>query len=46
MLIAGAIAWWRGCWSLGGRVAYTVVTLAVLAFGWQLAYWNLLGFRY
>jgi hypothetical protein len=32
-------------WSVGRRVHYTLVTLAALAFAWELVYWNLLGFR-
>ena len=44
--VVGAIlAWWGRFWSTGRRVHYTLVTLAALAFAWELLYWNLLGFR-
>lgn len=35
------LAWARCWWTLPGRVHYTLVTLAGLAFTWWLAYWNL-----
>jgi hypothetical protein len=35
----------RPYWSLGGRMHYTLVALAGVAFVWWLSYWNLLGFR-
>jgi hypothetical protein len=38
-------AWRERAWSVAGRVHYTLVTLAALAFTWWLSYWNLLGFR-
>jgi hypothetical protein len=37
--------WWGRFWSLRRRVHYSLVALAALALTWQLAYWNLLGFR-
>lgn len=40
------LAWKRSCWSVGGRVCYTVVTLASVLFLWSLDQWNLLGFRF
>jgi CubicO group peptidase (beta-lactamase class C family) len=40
-------AWTRRWWSLPGRVHYTLVSLAGLAFIWWLAYWNLwIGYLY
>lgn len=35
------LAWARRWWSLAGRIHYTLVALAGLAFSWWLAYWNL-----
>jgi CubicO group peptidase (beta-lactamase class C family) len=44
--VVGAIlAWWGRFWSTGRRIHYTLVTLAALAFAWELLYWNMLGFR-
>ena len=40
------IAWWKRHGSLAGRVHYTIVTLAMIAFVWWLDYWNLLGERF
>jgi hypothetical protein len=37
--------WWGRFWSVGRRIHFTLVALAALALTWQLAYWNLLGFR-
>ncbi len=39
-------AWKNGYWSLKGRVHYTLVVLALLAFIWWLNNWNLLGYRF
>ncbi len=45
-VVVFAILAWRGrFWSARRRVHYTLVTLAALAFAWELVYWNLLGFR-
>jgi hypothetical protein len=41
-----ALAWKNGYWGLSGRVHYTLVALALLAFVWWLNNWNLLGFRF
>ena len=46
-LVAGALAstvpaWRRRYWGMAGRVHYTLVVLAGLAFVWFLYYWNLL----
>jgi hypothetical protein len=39
------LAWKNGYWSLIGRIHYTLVVLALLAFVWWLNNWNLLGFK-
>jgi hypothetical protein len=44
-VVGTILAWWGRFWSVGRRVHYTLVTLAALAFAWELVYWNLLGFR-
>ena len=41
MVVFTILAWARGWWSLPGRVHYTLVTGAGLAFTWWMAYWNL-----
>lgn len=40
------LAWRRRYWGDIGRIHYTLVTLASLAFIWFLHYWNLLGNRF
>lgn len=40
------LAWKQRYWSFAGRVHYTIVTLAALAFIWLLNNWNLLGFKF
>ncbi|GHO99587.1 hypothetical protein KSF_096350 [Reticulibacter mediterranei] len=40
------LVWWRHFWRPGQRIHYTLVALAALAFVGELAYWNLLGFRF
>lgn len=42
MLIFMVVAWARRYWSVPGRIHYTLVTLAALAFTWWLIYWNFL----
>ena len=37
------LAWKNQYWQIAGRVYYTLVTLAAVAFVWFLNYWNLLG---
>ena len=37
------LAWKNHYWDMAGRVCYTLVTLAAVAFVWFLNYWNLLG---
>ncbi|MCY1081163.1 serine hydrolase domain-containing protein [Archangium lansingense] len=39
-------AWVRRDWSMTGRVHYTMIALAAVAFIWWMHVWNLLGFRY
>ena len=41
-LVFAGLAWKRRYWGLAGRIHYTLVTLAALAFVWSLYYWNLL----
>ncbi len=36
------LAWWKGYWTLSGRVFYTGLALAGAAILWSLAYWNFL----
>jgi len=45
LAIFTVLAWKDGYWSLLGRLHYSVVTLAALAFVWFANYWNLLGFK-
>ncbi len=45
-LIYTVVAWKNSYWGLAGRVYYTLVTVAAVAFVWFLNYWNLLGWRY
>ena len=40
------LAWKDDFWGLAGRVHYTLVTVAAVAFVWFLNYWNLLGWRF
>jgi len=39
-------AWREGYWSVFGRVHFTLITLAAVAFVWFVNYWNLLGWRF
>ncbi len=41
-----ALAWKNGYWSIAGRLHFTSVVIALLAFIWWLNNWNLLGFRF
>lgn len=45
LLLSAVPAWKNRYWSLVGRLHYSLVTLAALAFVWLANYWNLLGFR-
>jgi hypothetical protein len=40
------LAWRQGVWTRAGRVHYTLVALAALAFAWQLSLFNLLGYHF
>lgn len=40
-----ALAWKNGYWSIAGRLHFTLVVIALLAFVWWLNNWNLLGFK-
>lgn len=45
-VVAGAVLAFRNrYWSRWGRIHYLLLTLAVVALTWQLAYWNLLGWK-
>ncbi len=44
LLVCTALAWKNRYWRLSGRLHYTVVFVAVAAFVWFLAHWNLLRF--
>jgi CubicO group peptidase (beta-lactamase class C family) len=39
-------AWRKQWWSLPGRLYYSLLTVAALAYVWFLSNWNILGFRY
>jgi CubicO group peptidase (beta-lactamase class C family) len=45
LLLLAVPVWKNRCWSWAGRLHYSLVTLAALAFVWLANYWNLLGFR-
>ena len=45
-LVYTVLAWKDRFWGLAGRVHYTLVTVAAVAFVWFLNYWNLLGWRF
>jgi CubicO group peptidase (beta-lactamase class C family) len=42
MFVFTVLAWVKQWWSTGGRLFYTLLTLAALIFAWQLVYWNFL----
>jgi hypothetical protein len=44
--VLAVLAWKGRYWSIVGRVHYSLVVLALLAFIWWLNNWNLLGFRF
>jgi CubicO group peptidase (beta-lactamase class C family) len=46
LVVGTALGWRRRYWGLPGRLHYTLVAAAALAFVGELAYWNLLGFRF
>jgi len=45
-LVFTVLAWKDGYWGIAGRVHYTLVTVAALAFLWSLNFLNLLGWRF
>jgi hypothetical protein len=45
-LVCAVLAWKDRYGSVAGRVYYTMVTAAALAFVWFLNFWNLLGWRF
>jgi CubicO group peptidase (beta-lactamase class C family) len=45
-LIYTVLAWKDSYWSVAGRVYYTLVTVAAVAFVGFLDFWNLLGWRF
>jgi len=45
-LVFTVLAWKDGYWGLGGRIHYTLVTVAALAFIWSLNFLNLLGWKF
>lgn len=45
-LLYTVLAWLNNYWGLAGRVYYTLVTVAAVAFVWFLTYWNLLGWQF
>jgi CubicO group peptidase (beta-lactamase class C family) len=45
MVVFALLAWWKEYWRLRGRIYYSLVTLAGVAFLWWLNYWNLPGYH-
>jgi len=45
-LVYTVLVWKNRYWGIAGRIYYTAVTVAAIAFVWFLNYWNLLGLRY
>jgi hypothetical protein len=41
-LVFAVLAWRRSDWTVGARIHYTLITVAILAVTWWLAFWNLL----
>jgi CubicO group peptidase (beta-lactamase class C family) len=46
VLVLTVLAWKDGYWGIAGRVHYTLVTVAALAFLWSLNFMNLLGWKF
>jgi len=46
MITFAVVVWARHDWSLAGRVYYSLVTVASVAFIWFLNSWNLLGWQF
>jgi CubicO group peptidase (beta-lactamase class C family) len=45
LVAATMMVWRRGFWTVWGRLRYTLVAVAAVAFVWSLQTWNLLGWR-
>ncbi len=45
-LVYTGLAWKNSFWGIAGRMYYTLVTVAAVAFVWFLNNWNLLGWRF
>ncbi len=45
VVVCAVLVWRERIWSREGRIFYTLVTLAAVACIWELAFWNLLGYR-
>jgi CubicO group peptidase (beta-lactamase class C family) len=45
-LVYTVLAWKDRYWGIAGRLYYTLVTIAAIAFVWFLNFWNWLGWRY
>jgi CubicO group peptidase (beta-lactamase class C family) len=45
LLLFTVLAWRNRYWTVAGRLHYSLVVLAALAFVWFANYWNLLGFK-
>jgi CubicO group peptidase (beta-lactamase class C family) len=43
---AAADAWWKHWFTIGGRLYYSLLALAVPVLLWWAIYWNLLGFQF
>jgi CubicO group peptidase (beta-lactamase class C family) len=43
---AAAGAWWKHWFTIGGRLYYSLLALAVPVLLWWALYWNLLGFQF
>jgi hypothetical protein len=43
VVVCAILVWREHIWTRTGRIFYTLVALAAVAFVWDLALWNLLG---
>jgi hypothetical protein len=46
LIPAAAGAWWKRWFTIGGRLYYSLLALAVPVLLWWAIYWNLLGFQF
>jgi CubicO group peptidase (beta-lactamase class C family) len=46
VVFLASLAWRRSWWGVGGRIYYTLVSLASVAFVWFLAFWNQIGWQW